>query len=232
MNIQGLVKSSLIDDPGYASTVLFCGGCNFRCAYCHNPELVKAKAEAQARFSVDSILEFISRRRRFIDSVCLTGGEPTLQVDLVDFLRQLRSFNLRLKLDTNGSRPAVLEQLLAERLVDYIALDIKGPPDLYPQITGTAENENCGRATDLVQSILASARLVLETDHEYRTTVCREQLGLADLRRMQEAFPRPQRWYLQQFRDTGDILNPAAGLHAYSDEEMKQLGEALCVSVR
>lgn len=223
MNIQGLVKSSLIDYTGYASTVLFCGGCCFRCGYCHNPDLAEAAPGGPGRFPADEVLQFLRQRQRFIDAVCVTGGEPTLQADLADFLAEVRKLGLLIKLDTNGARPTVLSDLISAGLVDYVALDIKAPLDRYSEIAGRPVAP---------EMILASAKIVLAVDHEYRTTVCREQLTEADLKRLANDFPKPKRWYLQRFRNPGRILEAAAAFSAYEAAEMERLGEILCASVR
>jgi pyruvate formate lyase activating enzyme len=131
MNIGGYIKSSLIDFPGTISCVVFTQGCNFHCPYCHNPDLVPMNRGKNELISSDSVFSFLERRKGLLDGVVVSGGEPTLQKGLVDFLRRVKAMGFRVKLDTNGSRPQVLRVLFAENLVDYVAMDIKTSPDRY-----------------------------------------------------------------------------------------------------
>lgn len=134
MNIGGYIKSSLIDFPGTISCVVFTQGCNFHCPYCHNPDLVPMNRRKDELVSSESIFSFLERRKGLLDGVVITGGEPTLQKGLIDFLRRVKAMGFRVKLDTNGSRPQVLRVLFAENLVDYVAMDVKTSPDLYAPV--------------------------------------------------------------------------------------------------
>jgi len=134
MNIGGYIKSSLIDFPGTISCVVFTQGCNFHCPYCHNPDLVPMNRRKDELVSSDSIFSFLERRKGLLDGVVVTGGEPTLQKGLIDFLRRVKVMGFRVKLDTNGSRPQVLRVLFAENLVDYVAMDVKTSPGLYSPV--------------------------------------------------------------------------------------------------
>ena len=226
MKIAGIIKSSLIEYPGKASTVIFFGGCNFRCGYCHNPELVFAEAPS---ILPEDFFAFLEKRRRFIDAVCVSGGEPTLQPELPDLLRRIKAKGLAVKLDTNGTNPSMLKELLREGLVDFIAMDIKGPAKAYESITG--------RPVD-IEAVRESARLLAEARKtgtiilEYRTTVCRELLTQEDIAEMLTEYPDPPDWYLQTFKNPGAILDPDGAYSAYSIQEMKEMGEKFCVSVR
>ncbi|MFA6010830.1 MAG: anaerobic ribonucleoside-triphosphate reductase activating protein [Desulfobacteraceae bacterium] len=134
MNIGGYIKSSLIDFPGTISCVVFTQGCNFHCPYCHNPDLVPMNRRKDELVSSESIFSFLERRKGLLDGVVVTGGEPTLQKGLIDFLRRVKAMGFRVKLDTNGSRPQVLRVLFAENLVDYVAMDVKTSPGLYAPV--------------------------------------------------------------------------------------------------
>lgn len=163
MRIGGLQKISLSDYPGKISSILFTQGCNFRCAYCHNPELVDSK-----RFStlIDEaeILAFLESRRKRIDALVITGGEPTIQWDLGRFLAALRSRGFKIKLDTNGSRPNVLARIIKQELIDYIAMDLKGPLQHYERIVSArVDPENIRQSIDLIQQS--------GLEHEFRTTL-------------------------------------------------------------
>ena len=163
MKIGGLQKFSLIDYPGLVCAVIFTQGCNFRCPYCHNPELVLPDLFGSTLKS-EYVLEFLSSRTGQLDGVTITGGEPTIQTDLVPFLRKLRSLSFRIKLDTNGSKPIVLKRLLSESLVDYIAMDIKAPFNYYSAITKVLTDITCLKQS---MDIILDAGI----DYQFRTTV-------------------------------------------------------------
>ena len=163
MKIGGLQKFSLIDYPGMVCAIIFTQGCNFRCPYCHNPELVLPAFFGDTLKNED-VLEFLSSRTDQLDGVTITGGEPTIQKDLVSFLRKIKSLSFRIKLDTNGSKPIVLKKLLSEGLVDYIAMDIKAPFNDYPAITKVQ--------TDITY-LKQSMNIILDSniDYQFRTTI-------------------------------------------------------------
>ena len=127
MKICGLQKTTLLDFPGHVAATVFTGGCNFRCPFCHNSGLLPSWS--QELFTADEVLEFLTKRRGVLEGVCITGGEPSLQPDLEDFIRRIRSLGFLVKLDTNGSRPEVLKDLCGKGLLDYVAMDIKAGPD-------------------------------------------------------------------------------------------------------
>jgi pyruvate formate lyase activating enzyme len=226
MKIAGIIKSSLIEYPGKASTVIFFGGCNFRCGYCHNPELVFAEAPA---ILTEDFFVFLKKRRRFIDAVCVSGGEPTLQPELPDLLRRIKENDVAVKLDTNGTNPQMLRALLADRLVDFVAMDIKGPSGKYETIVG--------QPVDLA-AIRESAELLSEAFEkgeitcEFRTTVCRELLSREDIRKMISEYKKAPNWFLQTFKNPGAILDSEGSYSAYTAEEMQSMGDEFCVSVR
>ena len=226
MKIAGIIKSSLIEYPGKASTVIFFGGCNFRCGYCHNPELVLAEAPA---ILTEDFFVFLKKRRRFIDAVCVSGGEPTLQPELPDLLRRIKEDDIAVKLDTNGTNPQMLRTLIADGLVDFVAMDIKGPSGKYGMIAG--------RPVDIA-AIRESAEMLSEAFEkgkiacEFRTTVCRELLSRGDIGEMISEYKTAPNWFLQTFKNPGAILDSAGNYSAYTAEEMKSMGDEFCVSVR
>jgi pyruvate formate lyase activating enzyme len=169
VQIGGFVKQSLIDYPGKIAAVIFTQGCNFRCGYCHNPQLVLPELFKQNQpYKPNDIMQYLEQRRGWLDGVVVTGGEPTIQSDLPLFLQDIKALGYAVKLDTNGSNPYVLERLLAEKLVDYIAMDIKILPenDAYAEIIGM---QNVGEITE---NILASVIMLKNSniDGEFRTT--------------------------------------------------------------
>jgi pyruvate formate lyase activating enzyme len=178
MIIGGLQKISLIDYPGMICAVAFTQGCNFRCSYCHNPELVDP-ARYGACLSADEVLAFLEKRRGKLDALTISGGEPTIQTDLTSFIKRVRDRGFLIKLDTNGSSPDVLDGLMNDKLVDYIAMDVKGPLDKYETIV-------C-KAVD-VKKIQKSIRLIMASGlpYEFRTTVVKSLLQESDILKVGE----------------------------------------------
>lgn len=224
MKIAGIVKSSLIDYPGKASTVIFLGGCNFRCGYCHNPDIVSFEGEG---ICLSEFFAFLEKRRRFIDAVCISGGEPTIWTDLYDLIRDIKCMDMKVKLDTNGSNPDMLDRLLSQRLIDYVAMDIKGPLRKYAEITGVMPQEG-------FDCIWESSRMLREGNchYEFRTTLCKELLTAEDLKEMIEQHPGYTKWFLQNYRDSGKRIDRIRKFTPYDDEELKDMGAKLCVSAR
>ena len=134
MKFGGLQKNSLIDYPGKIACVLFVCGCNFDCPYCHNPELVKETIENPLAFHENKAYDFLKKRKGLIDAVVISGGEPTLQADLADVCQHIKQMGFLVKVDTNGSRPEVVRQLIVDKLVDYLAMDIKTDPPAYSPV--------------------------------------------------------------------------------------------------
>jgi pyruvate formate lyase activating enzyme len=173
MKIGGLQKISLIDYPGRISAIVFTQGCNFRCPYCHNPELVDP-AQYGPILSEEEVISFLEKRRGKLDAVTVTGGEPTLQPDLDRFLQEIKGMGYLTKIDTNGSNPDVLERLIRGRLVDYLAMDVKGPLQKYERIANV--KVKTAKIRRSIELITASG-----IEHEFRTTVVRSQLDNEDL---------------------------------------------------
>jgi len=173
MKIGGLQKVSLTDYPGKISAIVFTQGCNFRCPYCHNPELVDPGLYQEC-LQEEEFFSYLEKRKGKIEAVTITGGEPTIQNDLIPFLMRVKAMGLLIKIDTNGSKPEVLEELIRRNLVDYLAMDIKAPLEKYAAITRTPVN---GKA--IRQSIM----LIMNSgiDYEFRTTIVKSQIKEADL---------------------------------------------------
>jgi len=189
MTVSGMVKSSLIDFPGLVSCVLFVPGCNYDCFFCHNRMLVDGPYEV---LSADYIKGFLEKRAGMLDGVVISGGEPTLQPDLKRFAQMVKGLGYKTKLDTNGSRPEVVKELLEEKLFDYYAVDYKAPSAKYPEV--------CGEAAE-AGKVLETIRLLLESgvDFEVRTTVF-PQLGEEDLVTMAQELPLLPRYVLNRYR--------------------------------
>lgn len=224
MKIGGFQKVSLIDYPGKISAVVFTQGCNFRCPFCHNPELVDPERFAN-RIPEPEILAFLEKRKGRLDAVVITGGEPTLQSELIPFTIHLKAMGYLIKLDTNGALPDVLENMLGRRLIDYLAMDIKAPLERYGEITKTK--------TD-VERIRRSISLIMGSgvDYEFRTTAVRSLLGLQELEAIGRLIPGAKRFVLQKFVPTKTLDRDYLGESSYSDAELKTVVEKLAGVVR
>jgi len=209
--IQGI---SLLDFPGKISAVVFIGGCNFRCPFCHNSDLViPEKVRSVPNISIEKAIEEISKRRKLIDGVTITGGEPLLFPELRGLVKRVKELGLEVKVDTNGAFPSRLESLL--NLVDYIAMDIKTSPDKYSLATG-------GRCN--FKRIRESMEMLLwnDTDYEFRTTLVPGIVDESDIRKIATMIKGAKRYALQMYRP-GDTLQPAFMPNSYSKERMENM---------
>jgi len=191
MKIGGLLRVSLIDYPGLISATVFLQGCNFKCPYCHNPELVEP-AMFRTPIKENNIMEFLDSRKGKLDAVTICGGEPTIQDNLSTFIRQIKKKGFAVKLDTNGSQPHVIKALLDEKLLDYIAMDVKAPLDKYKDIVKAQVNP---------ESIKESIRLILKATipYEFRTTVVQSQLEEDDILQIAKLISGASHYVLQNF---------------------------------
>ena len=218
MNIGGIQKSSLIDYPGKVSTVIFCSGCNFDCPYCHNPELVTGPSTCPKHVDTDTLFGFLHQRRGFLDGVVVSGGEPTLQPDLLEICRKIKELDFPVKLDTNGSRPRVIKSLVEANLVDYIAMDLKTDPVLYQSYI----KSDC-RPDPIVESI----ELIMDSgvDYEFRTTCVKPIVTSRTVANILLLIPGARLYALQRFRQS-KVLHPdffQPGNFEFSDDEMLEL---------
>lgn len=178
MKIGGLIKFSMIDFPGKVAAILFTRGCNLRCAYCHNPELLEYNAAQPDAISEAELEDFLEKRKGRLDGIVITGGEPTLQPDLASFCAKLKKMGYQVKLDTNGTNPQVVEDLLKQKIVDFIAMDIKAPFEKYEAV--------CQRPVDtekIKQTMAIIAKYNLP--HQYRTTYYKTVLNDDDIAKIQ-----------------------------------------------
>ncbi len=197
MQIRGWVRTSLIDYPGKIATVLFTSGCNFRCPYCQNSELV-LRPESLPQIAPAEVFQFLTRRRGLIDGVVITGGEPTLQKGLDDFLRKIKELGLAAKLDTNGYRPRILRELLEQGLLDYVAMDVKTSLAKYPLAAGVPVD---GQRIEESVGLILSSGIV----HEFRTTVVPGIVAPEDVEEMAKLITGAEKYILQQFRPQGTL---------------------------
>lgn len=222
MLIGGLQKSSLIDYPEKISAVIFTQGCNFRCPYCHNPELIEQNPNTVIDES--EVIKFLTTRIGKLDGVVITGGEPTLNKDLPEFIKKIKDLGFAIKLDTNGTNPKMLEKLIQEKLIDYFAMDIKAPLDKYSEVTCSKVNTD-----DILKSIeiLKNSQICHNFDYEFRTTVVKSQLMLEDFEKISDLIKGTKKYYLQKFVPSKTLNSTFMNQTTYSNEEFKTIIEAL-----
>lgn len=201
MQIHGLQKLTLLDFPGHIACTVFTGGCNFRCPFCHNAGLVLAPEKAPL-IPQDEFFAFLERRRGRLEGVAITGGEPTIQRDLPEFIRAIREKGFAVKLDSNGQNPVMLEELLKEGLLNYVAMDIKNSRERYGETIGLP-----GFNTDRVER---SVKLLMESgiDYEFRTTLMAELHDDTSMEAIGRWIKGCKAYYLQSYRDSEEILAP------------------------
>lgn len=217
--IKGLLPSSMIDWPGKICAVVFLAGCNFRCPYCHNPELVEAEGTGDS-LPWEDVAAYFEERTGWIDGVSVTGGEPTIHVDLPVLCEKIKAMGLAVKVDTNGSRPRLLRHMLEKALVDCVAMDLKTSLEKYPSLVG--------RPVD-VQAIRESAKLLISWggEHEFRCTVVPGWVEYRDLEEIACLVEGARCLVLQQFRPDHTLDPSHAGLKPYPDELLVQWSEEL-----
>lgn len=193
MNLGGIQKLTLIDYPGKIAATIFTMGCNFSCPFCHNPELVDGqKMKDQPTVSEKEFFDFLNERVGMLEAVCITGGEPTIYPDLPDFIRKIKEKGYKVKLDTNGTNPFMLQNLLEWGLLDYVAMDIKAPLEKYKKIAGkNVSLETIQRSVDLVRQA---------PDYEFRTTVLPSLHSKQDILSIGRWLQGSKKYFLQQFR--------------------------------
>ena len=218
MNIQGLQKLTLLDYPGKMACIVFTGGCNLRCPFCHNASIV-LNPSAEGEFSVEEITAFLKKRQGILEGVVITGGEPLMQKDIAEFIGLVRSLGYSVKLDTNGTYPDKLKELIDNGLVDYVAMDIKAAPESYPPAVGIGGYD--------ISKIIRSINILLEgrVDYEFRTTVVREFHSVFSMNSLGELIKGAKRHYLQGFKDSGELIG--FGLSAVPKNEMEEMRKIL-----
>jgi pyruvate formate lyase activating enzyme len=218
--IKGIQKTSLIDYPPYTSSVIFIGGCNFRCGYCHNFNLVLKHKEIET-INEKEIIDFLIQKKKWIDAVVVTGGEPTLYPELIDFFREIKKLGFKIKLDTNGTNPELLWDMLDEKLIDYIAMDIKAPLKSYDKVTITPiNNEKIKKTISLIKNS--------NIDYEFRTTIIPSLLTKEDMIDIGKDLDGAKTYVIQQFCDKGGVLDLTfKDAKTYSKEELYEIKELL-----
>ncbi len=220
MFIAGMQKLTLLDFPGVVACTLFTAGCNFRCPWCHNAGLVLPEEASDRLLESGEVLSFLEKRKGVLDGVCVTGGEPLLHAELPDFLKRVKDLGYRVKLDTNGSFPERLEALVREKLADRVAMDIKNGPSRYAETVGL-RNLDLSAVTASKDFLLSDA-----VDYEFRTTVVRGLHTEESLLEAADWIRGARQWFLQQFKDSGNLIH-GEGLSAFSEDEMRRLLETV-----
>ena len=211
----GLQKLTLLDFPGKVACTLFTKGCNMRCPFCHNASLV-VRANEQTPYDNAELLEFLKKRFGLLDGVAITGGEPTLWQGLYEFIYEVKNIGYEVKLDTNGTRPEVVKSLVNDKLVDYIAMDIKNCREKYGSTVGFDQSYDLSPIDESI-SFLMSGKI----DFEFRTTVTRQHHTAEDIVKIGEWIRGNEKYFLQQFKDSGDIIGE--GISEYNKDEMGAL---------
>lgn len=218
MLIAGLQKLTLLDYPGRVACTVFTGGCNMRCPFCHNVGLVLPE-KFSAQYTEEDILSFLKKRQGVLDGVAITGGEPLLQSDIAVFLEKVRALGYKIKLDTNGSFPQHLVDIVKAGLVDRVAMDIKNAPQLYGKTVGV-ENFDIGKVEESKNFLLEG-----HIEYEFRTTVVNGLHTAESIAQAAEWIKGAKEYYLQQFKDSGELLD-AQGLSGFDEEYMNTLKAA------
>jgi len=221
MLFGGLQKTTLVDYPGKIAATVFTIGCNFRCPYCHNPELVlPSLTQMQPKLTEEEILDFLAEKNKFLEALCITGGEPTLNPDLKDFIKKVKALGYLVKLDTNGSLPKVLKDLIGNRLVDYVAMDIKAPPEKYNLLTlGDILIEKIQESIDILKKG--------KVDYEFRTTVAPILLEEEDILKIANWIKPAKTYFLQKFESIKVLSKDYEGLKGLPEDKLQNLIEQI-----
>ncbi len=222
MIIGGLEKLTLLDYPGHLAAIIFTSGCNFRCHFCYNPELVipKKKIEGENKegskiINNEDLLLFLKERFGKLEAVVISGGEPTLHADLPKFIKKIKDIGYLVKLDTNGTNPEMLKSLIDNSLIDYVAMDIKAGPDDYEDVVGVKLD---------FKNIEKSVKIIMTSNlpYEFRTTLVPGLVDESKFLAMASVIKGSKNWYLQNFKSDTDLVNPKyQGQKSFSFKEMK-----------
>ena len=213
MEIKGLQKTTLLDFPSKVACTVFTGGCNFRCPFCHNASLV-IRPDSASGFDTEEFFSYIQKRKGILDGVCITGGEPLLHKDIIPFMERIKSLGLLIKLDTNGSFPALLSDIIERGLVDYIAMDIKNSEEKYASTCGIHRfPDGVNESIDIIMSC--------GVDYEFRTTVVDELHTVEDIEKIAERIRGAKRYFIQSFTDSGDLI--ISGFSSCSMQKMQDM---------
>ena len=216
VKIGGIEKTSLLDYPGKISTIIFTYGCNLRCSYCHNPELVIEEFDKEHSISEEELLRFLEGKKGKLDAVVITGGEPLLHPDLEELIVKIKEMGFLIKLDTNGLLPSKLENLIKKGLLDYIAMDVKYPAEDYPIMTGIP---------DVIHKIKKSIKIIMNSgvDYEFRTTYVKGIHTFRSAKYIGQLIHGAKLYYIQNFRDGKTITKGFDSSNSFTDKELKRI---------
>ena len=217
MIISGMQKLTLVDYPSHTACLIFTQGCNFRCPFCHNSDLV-IKTNNPNKIDEQVLFDYLDKRKGLIDGVCISGGEPLLQKDIELFIKKIKDKGYKVKLDTNGSKPSILKNLIDKNLVDYVAMDVKNTFDKYEETIGCKIN---------VQDIKNSIDILKNSniDYEFRTTIAKELHSLEDIKNILRYLGRNVKYYIQNYNECETVLKK--GLNGFSDDELLNIKKKL-----
>lgn len=215
MKISGLQAVSLIDFPEHICCTVFTQGCNFKCPYCHNPELLSLESKNKYIEEKD-FFKFLTERRGKLDGVCITGGEPTLQGDLTSFIEKIKNMGFDIKIDTNGTNPELVSNLINKNLVDYFAMDMKAPRKKYDEVS---------KSKNLLEKVHKSIKIIMNSkiQYEFRTTVVKELLSINDLKQIAIELDGSTMWIIQQFQPFENIKFRSPKFTTYSHKQLMEV---------
>jgi anaerobic ribonucleoside-triphosphate reductase activating protein len=213
VHFYGIQKVTLLDYPSNIACTLFTGGCNFKCPYCHKSDLVFLP-EHIVEIPIQDINKFLQKRTRVLEGVCISGGEPLLHTEIIDYLRKIKKLGYKIKIDTNGSFPDRLKAIVQEGLADYVAVDIKNSPESYAKTIGI-ENYDVGPIDETIGYLLDN-----NVDYEFRTTVVKEYHNDESMRKLGEWIKGAKKYYIQNYKDNEDVI--VKGLHGFDEETLQK----------
>ncbi len=218
VKVHGFNKLTLLDYPGRLACTIFLGHCNFRCPFCHNAGLV-LEPENEPVIPIEEILGTLKKRKGILDGVCITGGEPTVHKKLPEFIQQIKKMDYSVKLDTNGTNPQMVQDMVKAGLVDYVAMDIKNAPDKYGETAGIAQVDL--EAVNETVEFLKSGKV----DYEFRTTVTRELHKKEDFLKIRKWLSGSRRYFLQAYKESEQVIHPVYS--SYSREQLENFRQLL-----
>lgn len=211
--ISGFDKLSLLNYPGHIACTIFTSGCNFKCPFCHNSSLINNDSE---HLEENDIIQYLDKRKNILEGVCITGGEPLIHKGIVEFISKIKKMGYKVKLDTNGSNPVLLQKLIDKNLIDYVAMDIKNTFGKYELTNGVKTNiDNIKKSIDILKN---------NVEHEFRTTIVKEFHTLKDLASICKLV-EGSNYYLQNFEMSDGVLNKS--LHGFSEAEINEIERKL-----
>lgn len=213
--IDGFDKLTLLNYPERIACTIFTKGCNFKCPFCHNSSLIDLKKEND---KYNEVISYLNKRKGILDGVCITGGEPLIHKSIKDLIKEIKSMGFLVKLDTNGSNPSMLKELIDEKLIDYVAMDIKNTFDKYEMTIGCKTNiDNIKKSIEIIENSCI--------DYEFRTTIVKEFHTFDDIKNIAKMLNSKSKYYIQNFKNSDGVLNKK--LNGFTNEELENLQKEL-----